>query len=104
MKAIDYYNQFGDAVMREAISCAVDNAGTASELSKLVIAFIDETKSIIAQRGVKSPSAMFAVIKEQNDKWNALCNLYVKFYGTSPLNRDGFRKYMEYAIPQLKGM
>lgn len=36
-------------------------------------------------------------------KWNAICRMYEKKYGVSPLNYDAFRCYWMTAMPELAG-
>lgn len=47
--------------------------------------------------------AVIAVLKEINQKWNAICRMYEKKYGVSPLNYDAFRCYWMTAMPELAG-
>lgn len=47
--------------------------------------------------------AVIAVLKELNQKWNAICCMYEKKYGVSPLNYDAFRCYWMTAMPELAG-
>lgn len=47
-------------------------------------------KEILAKRHVKYDTGIWGVIKDQNDKWNAVMNLFIKKYGETPIARDGF--------------
>ncbi len=97
MKAIDYFNEYGDAVFCESFHDEKHD-----ELNKLFMAFVREMKETIEVRGVKTDKATVAVIKEQNQKWNALCAIYEKKYeGMCPLNRNGFLNAMKNEIPAL---
>lgn len=98
MKAIDYFNEYGEAVLRESI-----NGDGNAEISKLYLAFVREMKQIIYTRNVKTNKAVIAVMKELNQKWNALYALYEKKYGNgmSPIRRDGFWNSMRYKIPAI---
>ena len=97
MKAKDYYDQYGTAVLAESY-----HDDQTDELSKLVRAFLAEMKEIIAARHVHSDRGTVAVIREQNDKWNALCAIFEKVHGVSPIKRNGFMAFMKHEIPQLE--
>lgn len=99
MKAIDYFEEYGEAVLRESLS-----GGDSHEaLSRLYLAFVREMKEIIASRGVKTDRGAVAVISEQNQKWNALCALYAKKYSEDlcPLKRDGIMNSMKDKVPEM---
>ena len=97
MKAIEYYEQFGERVYQEAVKSSCNNA-----LSDLVAAFVREMKELIDSRKVQSNRGTVAVIREMNEKWNALVAIFEKRKGDSPIKRNGFRLYMELEIPALK--
>lgn len=97
MKAIDYYNEYGEAVFAESI-----DANKTEAINKLFMAFLHETKEIIAMRNVKTDKGAVAVIKEQNQKWNALCSIFEKRSGgMCPLRHNGFMNAMKNEIPEL---
>jgi hypothetical protein len=47
-------------------------------------------KEIMKTRNVQFDRGVMGIIREQNDKWNALRNLFIKKYGASPITHDGF--------------
>jgi hypothetical protein len=98
MKAIDYFNEYGDAVLRESIAGDEKDA-----ISSLFRAFVREMKEIIYTKGVQTNRAVAAVVKEQNQKWNALCRLYEKKYGEdlTPIKYNGFMNAIKDAIPEI---
>lgn len=98
MKAIDYFSEYGEAVFKESF-----DENKHDELSKLYLAFVREMKQIIDTRSVKTNKAVIAVMKEMNQKWNALYALYEKKYGEgmSPIRRDGFWNSMRHEIPEV---
>ena len=98
MKAKDYYDQYGEAVLQESLT--PESAGT-EQLTKLMVAFVREMKEIITERGVKTDRGAVAVIKEQNEKWNALCALFERNLGRPVLKRNGFAAYIKTEIPGL---
>jgi hypothetical protein len=53
-------------------------------------AFLKEMKPLMDTRHGRSIQAFNAVAREQNQKWNALCALFVKKHGKSPLKEDYF--------------
>lgn len=98
MKAIDYYNEYGAAVFAESF-----DDSKIEEISKLFIAFSREMKEIITSRNVKTDKGAVAVIKEQNQKWNALCVLFEKKHdGICPIQHNGFLNAMKCEIPDLR--
>ena len=98
MKAKDYYEQYGAAVLAESYhECKYE------ELTKLVNAFNKEMLTIIADRKIQSDRGAVAVIKEQNAKWNALIAIFEKKHeGVTPLKRNGFLEFMKAQIPELE--
>ena len=87
MKAKEYFEKYDDDIWKEAHDPAVITDGA---FAKLFIDFCTETKLLAEQRKAKSDQSILAIIREQNQKWNAVSNLFEKKYGVSPLNRDGF--------------
>ena len=70
---------------------------------KLLLEMSDEVTVVCKQRKVVKDEAVIAVLKELNQKWNAICCMYEKKYGVSPLNYDAFRCYWMTAMPELAG-
>ena len=66
-----------------------------------------EIVALMNKRQVQTDRGAMAVIREVNDRWNAVVNLFVKRYKISPLIRDGllkavareFRLYRESQMP-----
>lgn len=98
MKAKDYYEKYGEAILNEALR----DDGSIEHLTDLVGGFLRETKDIIAIRRLKKDRSVVAVIKEQNEKWNALCAIFQKELGQEVLRRNGFMAYMKQEIPELE--
>lgn len=93
MKAIEYYEQYSNRFFKNGEPTSLDewnNAGI-----DIFIKFCEETVNICTARSIKRDEAVRAVIREQNDKWNALCRLFSKKHGgvRCPLNENGFRSY-----------
>ncbi len=98
MKAADYFREYGEDVLREALSGDKTDA-----LTKVYLEFVRETKEIIASRNVSTDRGAVAVVKEQNQKWNAMCALYEKKYSADlcPLKRDGFLNSIKTKVPEI---
>ena len=98
MKAIDYYEQYGMAVLAESY-----HDDKHEELTKLVMAFLEDMQTIIADRKIHSDRGAVSVIKEQNAKWNALIAIFEKKHeGVTPLKRNGFLEFIKAQIPELE--
>ena len=93
MKASDYYNiimgypQTADGIA-ESVGRVVDMMNT-------------EAKELIARRRAVRDSAVAAIIREQNGKWNAVIDIYVKKNGTCPLTRNAIWRHWVKLIPSL---
>lgn len=97
MKAIEYFEKFGERIFQEAID---DKEGKG--ISDLMIAFMTETKELMKKRHIQIDRGMVPIIREQNQKWNALCNLFEKKKGASPIRYNGFLLFLQNEIPELK--
>ena len=83
MKAKEYYEQI-----------IAKNPQTADEMANAVGEVVEglhqEAKDMIKQRKIKRGDALRAVIRELNDKWNAIAGLFEKKQGVSPIRRNAF--------------
>lgn len=95
MKAKEYFDKYERAIIEDFKEDAT------SSTSKLLLEMSEEIKEILHKRNAKSNSAVLGGIKEGNQKWNAICNLFIKKYGFSPLRENGLFKYWEMKIPGL---
>ena len=96
MKARDYYEKYGSDILYDY---RIDAHVAARDL---FLEISDEVVDICKKRNVSSNSAFASVMKEINDKWNAICRLFVKFHGFSPLQEDGFiNSYLD-KMPELQ--
>ena len=93
MKASDYYN-----IMMEYPQTA---EGIAEAAGKVVDLMHAEIKELIAKRKAVRDSAVAAIIREQNDKWNAVISIYEKKNGICPLTRNAIWKHWVKHIPSL---
>ena len=97
MKAKEYYDQYGEAVLAESY-----HEDHNEELSRLVLAFMREMKELVEARHIKTDRGTVGIIREQNEKWNALCAIFEKNHGVTPIKRDGFLNLMKAKIPELE--
>ena len=54
--------------------------------------FVKETEDLIAERGIKYTWQFVNLLTEQNEKWNALTRMFKNNFGTSPINKNDFRR------------
>ena len=87
MKAKEYFQKYDEPIWKEAHDPAIHTDGPTA---KLYIDFALEMREIIKTRNVQFDRGVFSIIREQNDKWNAICNMFIKKYGVSPISHDGF--------------
>lgn len=94
MKAKEYY----ELIMAK-------NPQTADEMANAVGDVVDglnkEAKEIIKKRNIRRNDAVRAVIREQNNKWNAIAGLFEKKQGISPIRRNAYLDAWVKEIPEL---
>lgn len=95
MKAKEYYEKYA----AELLSGDYDTVKQAGE--KLIRDFMDEVSSISEQRKISRPESAVDVIKELNQKWNALRSLFIKLDRKPVLAENGFRDIMQDQIDKL---
>lgn len=70
------------------------NPQTAKELANAIGDVVDglnnEAKELIKKRHVTRGDGCRAIIRELNNKWNAIAALFEKDYGMSPISRNRF--------------
>ena len=59
-----------------------------SDISAIFIEFLKDGQELQKRRNVASPEALDAIIRELNQKWNSLCDLFQKNDGVRALPRD----------------
>lgn len=99
MKARDYFEKYDILIMEEQKK----KNGEIGTTKKLLLEMSDEVTAVCKQQKAVKDEAVIAVLKELNQKWNAICRMYEKKYGVSPLNYDAFRCYWMTAMPELAG-
>ena len=95
MKAKEYYEKYA----AELLSGDYDTVKQAGE--KLIREFMDEVGVISEKRKVSRPESIVDIIKELNQKWNALRNLFIKRDRRPVLEEDGFKDLMQDQITKL---
>lgn len=99
MKAKEYYEKYN-----HLIPVLPDVAKLEEVLLSIFHDFEKEQTEIIAKRHAQRDDAAVAIIREQNQKWNALVRIFEENHeGRSPIKRDGFKHVWERRVPALKG-
>lgn len=91
MKAKEYIEKYRSGLE----SC--DIAVVDKAINDLAIEMSQEAVQLMAARGVRRESAIVAVMKEQNDKWNAIVKEFPDL-----LQRDGFKRLWLHRMPELQ--
>lgn len=95
MKAKEYYAKYKDRIVSE------DDKVSLQGVSDMLFAMCMESKELVAKRKVRSDCGAVAVLREMNDKYNAVCRMFEAEYGASPIKKDGFMAYWRRQIPAL---
>lgn len=96
MKAAEYYGKYKDAIISR------DEHKSMEAVCAMVHEMCMETKELTKTRGVKRDSGAVAIIKEINQKYNTVYNMFMKEFGASPIIRDGFLEYWKREIPEVQ--
>lgn len=97
MKAVEYYEEYGEKLMADY---NVTSEMVMDNIIALFIAFCDEVSILCETRKVRTNEAVASILKEQNQKWNALCWIFVKKHGFSPITDNGFIAYWRREFPE----
>lgn len=98
MKAKDYLEEFG----QQLIDSEPDFEQFRHAASKIIIRMNDELFEMQKKRHISTNQGAVSMLKELNDKWNALVTLFEKKYGHSPIVRNGYRTYWLKEMPKLQ--
>ena len=98
MKAKQYYERFAYRLLNK-------NTPETNVAAVLILLedFDKETIELFKIRNCVRNSASLAILKEQNQKWNAIVSLFEHRNGQSPLRRNGYGELWEKKLPYLKG-
>jgi len=95
VKAKEYYEKYAAELLSEDHD-TVKQAG-----DKLTREFMDEVSAISEKRKVSRPESLVDIIKELNQKWNALGSLFIKRDHRPVLAENGFMGIMQDQITKL---
>lgn len=96
MKAKDYFDKYEVAMVAYGGKNALDvTMDILKEMSQ-------EVEVIYKARGCKTNAALAGILKELNNKWNAICSLFEKKYGASPMKRNGFIEFWKHEMPEIE--
>lgn len=90
MKAKEYFNQYEEGIVSEYNAKASGETPKASAAYSLFLAMSNEAFAIMKERNCKREASCAGVIREINQKWNAINTLFEKKYKISPIVRNGF--------------
>ena len=92
MKAIDYINKYGEDL--KSSDTEIRNKAAQSILADMMM----EASEIIKARNIKKASSAISVIKELNQKWNAIASK------VGILAHDGFKNIWIHEFPEYSGL
>ena len=104
MKAKDYYIKYKGYFFLDTIELSAAGKkirvvtpllGTELLARTIVDEFIWEARQMSESRRAEGLDSCAQVMREQNLKWKALCRIFVKHYGYSPLRINDFWYYVE---------
>ena len=87
MKAKEYMEKYGDAIIKETLKPEVSEA-----VKSFMQDLLDEVLALRKQRNALRGAAIIAVFDEINKKYNAVARLLEKKAGEPVLKKDGFKK------------
>ena len=87
MKARQYFEKH-----RQEMTCG-DEKRVQAAINQLVLELNDESKDMLKSRNI---------LRELNDKYNAVIGLFEKHYGASPLMRDGYLNLWKNRMPTIQ--
>lgn len=96
MKARQYFEMH-----RQEMTCG-DEKRVQAAINQLVLELNDESKDMLKSRNINTDRAAVSVLRELNDKYNAVVGLFEKHYGASPLMRDGYLNLWKNRIPTIQ--
>lgn len=93
MKAKEYYKMIEETTTKDELLEVVN---------KIIDCLNEEAKELMKSRHVKTDRRLVAILREMNDKWNAISALFEKNHGISPLARNAFLRAWANQMPELK--
>jgi deoxyribodipyrimidine photolyase len=92
MKASEYYEKHKGIVLAN---------DPIEKVSEILEDFCAEAVVMAKENNAESDTAFANIINEQNLKWNALRDIFVRKNGSSVMNYDGFRRFWKRRFPNL---
>ena len=86
MKAVDYFNQYGETIFEEAVK------GQHAAMLVMFSEVYNEIETLCKTRNAVKDSAKVSAVKEINQKWNKIRDLFIKKYTASPIQKDAILK------------
>lgn len=93
VKAKEYYDMYRENLLSPHQEVA------ATAVHSIIVSLLEEAMDIVKSRNISKASSLQSVIKELNQKYNAICNLFEKNDGYSPLRRNAFIEYVNSQLP-----
>ena len=105
MKAKEYFERLSDISLSELQQDAMKGLEEFSKgrfsmiMTAIMIDLFKDIQPIAIARKATSNSALEAVIREQRDKWEAVCRMVEKKYGTQLFSRQTFNHAFQTMYP-----
>jgi hypothetical protein len=99
MKAIEYYEKYKSVFLDENGKPRTHISN--SDVQTLLTEFNREIFQITEKRKAFRRETFKSIVAEINQKWNALCNIFKKKHGISPLKRDVVTDYWSECINEF---
>ena len=97
MKAVEYFEK------HKILLCLVTVTEVEAEVFSILNEFNHETMDIVNKRHVSRNEAVVSVVREQNQKWNAVVRLFEKENPLVPIRKDVYLRFWEHKIPGIGG-
>ena len=94
MKAKEYYEKYKAGLISS------DEKDYMPALNGMLHDMTCDIQAMLKSRHTMRPSSIAAVVKEMNQRYNAVSSMFTKEYGMSPLKRDGFLAYWKAVTPE----
>jgi len=94
-KAREYATDIFEAIKKDG------NVGLDQAIDRTVKSLLDETVFLREQRHCKTDTCLAAILRETNQKWNAICRRVNGRAGTEVLISNGFKAYLLKKMPDL---
>ena len=100
MKAKEYFNREIENIKKALADKDENRMGEIGK--KLYIDFINESQEICKKRHVIFDRGFHPIIREQNQKWNALAKMIEAEIGVSVFRRDAFKNTLMSHLAEAK--